>query len=112
MSRIVSEEKNLFDIVYLSDDELNINSGHENERPCIVLNIDYEDNSGFVIPITSKNKMYNVPSQHKLSFGSFIDLQSAPIKIDSNTLRYSRLADFTLDNCDIDVLENWYDDWF
>lgn len=102
--------KDQFDIIYLLDEELGIDSGHENERPCLVLNV-YDDGSGIVIPITSKRPITDHDSKWQLAFGSWVDLSNRPIEITEAQMTYARLADMHIDNEDIEELEFRYSKW-
>lgn len=103
--------KNQYDIIYLLDSEIGIDSGHSNERPCLVLSVN-EDGSGYVIPITSRNRMeYSGSNQHQLAFGSWIDLDNRPIFVDEPKMTYARLSDYYVDQDDIEVIEYRYADW-
>lgn len=102
--------KDQYDVIYLLDEELGIESGHENERPCLVLNV-YEDGTGIVIPITSQRPKNLDNFKHQLAFGSWVDLSNRPIKITEAQLTYSRLSDYYIDDEDIEQIEYRYADW-
>ena len=106
------EYKDQFDIIYLLDSEIGIDSGHQNERPCLVIKVDIDTGEGWVIPITSKHRPYdNYGSQYQLAFGSWIDLTTTPIKITKAQLDYSRLSEYYVDGEDIEELEYRYASW-
>lgn len=106
------EPKDLFDIIYLLDSEIGIDSGHENERPCLLIAIDIDKGGGWVIPLTSKfkpgdrNRM-----QYQLAFGSWIDLSNSPIWITESQMKYSRLSEYYVDGSDIEELEYRFEQW-
>lgn len=102
--------KDQFDIIYLLDKELGIDSGHDTERPCIVINI-YDDGTGIVVPITSQRPKTDLHSKWQLAFGSWIDFSNRPIRITEAQMTYARLADFYVDGEDIDELEYRYEKW-
>ncbi len=102
--------KNQFEIIYLLDSELGIESFHENERPCLIIKI-YDDESGLVIPISSQPPKNFGHSKYQLSFGSWIDFRNNPIEINKNQMTYSRLADYNIDSNDICEIEEKYEKW-
>ncbi len=102
--------KDQFDVIYLLDRELGIDSDHENERPCIVINV-YDDGSGVVVPITSQRPYRDLESKWQLAFGSWIDFSNRPIEINEPQMTYARLADMQVDDQDIDELEYRYSEW-
>ncbi len=102
--------KEQFDIIYLLDRELGIDSGHDNERPCLVINV-YDDGSGVVVPITSQRPNRVDHSKWQLAFGSWIDFSNRPIQINEAQMTYARLSDYYVDGDDIDELEYRYQEW-
>lgn len=102
--------KDQFDVIYLLDKELGIDSGHTNERPCLVIAV-YDDGSGAVVPITSQRPNRLDHSKHQLAFGSWIDMSNEPIKITEAQMTYSRLSDYYVDSEDIEELEYRYSQW-
>ncbi len=97
--------KDVYDIIYLEDHELGIDSGHTNERPCLIVGMDIETNGAYVVPLTSKYKPYDLnQSQHRLATGSYIDMSNEPIYINEAQLTYSRLANDEINNDDYEEL--------
>lgn len=104
--------KEQFDIIFLLDSELGIDSDHENERPCLVISIDIDTEEGYVLPLTSKYRPDDINRmQYQLASGSWIDLSNAPIKITAAQLKYSRLSDKFVDGSDIEELEYRFQEW-
>ncbi|BDU67783.1 MAG: hypothetical protein TYPL_4360 [Candidatus Tyloplasma litorale] len=105
------ELKEQFDIIYLLDREIGIDSGHENERPCLIISLD-DDGCGYVVPLTSKHKPNDLNRmQHRLACGSWIDLSDSPIFVNEARIKYSRLTDLSIDDEDIEVLEYRFSEW-
>ncbi len=102
--------KDQFDVIYLLDRELGIDSGHENERPCLVISIN-DDGSGYVLPITSQRPNRIDHSKWQLAFGSWIDLSNRPIYVNESRMTYSRLSDYYVDSEDIEQLEYRFSEW-
>ncbi len=102
--------KDRFDVIYLLDAELGIDSGHDNERPCLVIEV-YDDGSGIVVPVTSQRPITDNNSKWQLAFGSWIDLSNRPIRVNEAQMTYARLADFEVDGEDIDEIEYRYQEW-
>ena len=103
----MKSEKEQFDVIYLLDSEIGINSNRKNSRPCIVIEVNGED-GGLIIPVTSQEKSHN-PNvrQHRLAFGSLIDLSGKPIKVTKAQLDYSDLSDEQINNNDMEVLSKF-----
>ncbi len=102
----MEKNKEIYDIIFLNDSEININSGKENERPCLIVGIDISTGGAYVVPLTSQyrpddpNRM-----QHQLASGSFIDLSDTPIYINEAKVLYSRLSMNSVDMDDIEELD-------
>ncbi len=103
--------KDQYDIIFLLDSELGIDSGHKNERPCLVLNV-YDDGSGIVIPISSQRPRTLDNQKWQIASGSWIDLSNRPIEISEPQMTYSKIADkMHVDGEDIEELEYRYSEW-
>ncbi len=103
--------KDRFDVIYLLDEEVGINSDHDNERPFLIIEV-YDDGSGLVVPITSQRPYsINGGSKWQLAFGSWIDFSNPPIRISEPLMTYSRLANFEVDGEDVDEIEYRYQEW-
>lgn len=108
----MEEQKNLFDVIYLSDDELGIDTDHHGDRPCLIVGIDIQTGEGYVVPLSTQYRTgSNGGNQHQLAFGSLIDLSNTPIRITENQLRWSSKADKYIDSEDIEILEERYFKW-
>lgn len=108
MARIVSDEKNEYDVIYLGDDELGIESNDKNkgERPCVIIEIT-DENDAFVIPLTTKGSNHLNYRKIRLSFGSWFDADFEPIFISESAFKYSRLSEkHILNEEDIEKINN------
>lgn len=105
----MEELKNLFDIIFLSDEELGFDTGHDGDRPCIIVGIDNETGEGYVVPLSSQGKYGS--HYHQLVFGSWIDLTNKPIRITASQLRWSNISDKYIDGEDVEILEERFHKW-
>jgi len=103
------ELKEEFDVTYLSDKELGINSGKT--RPCVIIKIDIDDgDENYVIPLTTKGNNGRGSNSNKLllSNGSYLSLNNKPIRVDSLKIKYGQLSDIVLSQDDIlEIEENF-----
>lgn len=108
----MEEIKSLFDVIYLSDKELGIDSMHSEDRPCLIVGINPETGEGFVVPLSTKYRPYDSNRmQHQLAFGSYIDLSNTPIRITETQLRWSNKSEKWINNEDAEVLEERFHKW-
>ena len=99
-------DKNIYDIIFLNDNELGIDSGKTNERPAVIVCINAIEGGASVVPLTSNPRSHDPNnSQYQLSTGSFIDLSNEPVSIREEQLIYSRLSPNNISNRDIEELE-------
>ncbi len=104
----MGSNKELFDVIYLTDKELGINSGKFNGRPCVILELDFDNGDyNFVIPMTTKPKKVWDENSNKISLsnGSYISANDEPIRVTHNQIFYGELAEFSLTGEDIDKIE-------
>ncbi len=106
----MEEFKGIFDVIFLSDKELNIDSGHDGDRPCLIVGINNNTGEGYVVPLSSKFRSYG-RDQHQLAFGSYIDLTNRPITITETQLRWANKSDYYVDNEDCEILEERFQKW-
>lgn len=103
MSFSVTKEK--WDIIYLLDSEVGLESGYDSERPYIIIEVMEDNDVWMVVPLTTK-KSYDDQDQVRLSIGSNINI---PLEIHSMTgryIQYAQLADFEINDEDAWKIEN------
>lgn len=108
------ENKNEFDVIYLNDKELGINSQYDTDRPCLLIKIDIDNGDGWVVPLTTNRNISNWDNNnmYRLSFGSWVDFEEAPIHITKAMVDYSNKDDFkVVDGKDLEELEYRYQEW-
>lgn len=90
----LNNDKEKYEIIYVSDKELGIDANSSKIRPCILLNDDYEEcGYGEVIPMTTQSYDFkNNENNYKLANGSYINLNSSPIQVDPKIIKYSESA--------------------
>ncbi|NOQ50275.1 MAG: hypothetical protein GQ557_01245 [Mycoplasmataceae bacterium] len=102
------EEKNLYDVIFLNDEELGIlkQSPSRGSRPCVVIEI--EEDYAKVATLSSRDSFDH--SSYRLSFNSYISLQHIEkFEITIPMLDYAQLDDNKiLDNADIVIIEQYY----
>lgn len=104
-------QKDLYDIVFLYDHEIGIDSDRENARPCLIVGLDAKDGGGYIVPLTSQwkpddpNRM-----QYRLEqAGSIIDLSKPVVKVSQSMIDYAELSDKYVTQEDAEVLDERYE---
>lgn len=101
-------EKELYDVIYVSDEELNIKIEKESkkkERPCIIVKIDQNRKLYYVLLFTSKK--YNNVRQIKIkNRNSYINLVR-PQALTKNIIDYANIAKIHIDDFIIERIEDF-----